>query len=88
MGPGDELAGVIERLRGYAADAGRDPDSIGIEASMAIRRDDDPGRWRQRARAYEDLGASHLRVITADGGFGTPQEHLDGARRWIDAVRS
>src|SRR5262249_26875726 len=44
MPPGDELAAVLERLRGYAAEAGRDPASIGIEGSMPIRRDDDPDK--------------------------------------------
>jgi probable F420-dependent oxidoreductase len=88
MPPGDELAAVLERLRGYATEAGRDPASIGIEPAMSIRRDDDPERWVERAEAYRDLGATHLRVITAGGGFADPQQHLEGALRWIEAVRS
>jgi probable F420-dependent oxidoreductase len=88
MPPGDELAAVLARLRGYAAEAGRDPASIGIEPAMTIRHDDDPERWVQRAEAYRDLGATHLRVITAGGGFDDPQQHLDGALRWIDAIKS
>ena len=41
MSPGDELAPVLERLRGYAAEAGRDPATIGIECGIA-----DQGRRR------------------------------------------
>jgi alkanesulfonate monooxygenase SsuD/methylene tetrahydromethanopterin reductase-like flavin-dependent oxidoreductase (luciferase family) len=84
--PGDDLAAAIERLHGYARDAGRDPAAIGIECTISVRRDDGPQRWRDLATRYADLGATHLRVVTAGGGFTTPQEHLDAARRWIDAL--
>jgi len=87
MPPGDELAAVLARLRGYAADAGRDPASIGVEGSMPIKRDDDPERWVAKAKAFADLGATHLRVMTAGGGFETPQQHLDAAVRWVEALR-
>jgi alkanesulfonate monooxygenase SsuD/methylene tetrahydromethanopterin reductase-like flavin-dependent oxidoreductase (luciferase family) len=86
MSPAD-LAPVLERLRGYAAEAGRDPAAIGIECGIAVKRDDDPARWVERAAAYEALGATHLRVMTAGGGFRSPQEHLDAALRWLTALR-
>ena len=88
MPPGDELAAVLERLRGYAVEAGRDPASIGVEGSMAIKRDDDPDRWVAKAQAFGALGATHLRVMTAAGGYETPQQHLDAAVRWVEAVKA
>jgi probable F420-dependent oxidoreductase len=84
--PGDELAAAVDRLRGYAAEAGRDPVSIGIECNVAIRNGDDPERWVTRATAFRDLGATHLRVITAGGGFESPSVHLAAALRWLGAV--
>jgi probable F420-dependent oxidoreductase len=86
MSPAD-LAPVAERLRGYAVEAGRDPASLGIECGISVKRDDDPGRWVERAEAFRALGATHLRVMTAGGGFETPKEHLDAALRWIETVR-
>jgi probable F420-dependent oxidoreductase len=86
MAPAD-LAPVAERLRGYAAEAGRDPSTIGIECGISVKAGDDPERWVERAEAYRALGATHLRVMTAGGGFTTPTEHLDAALRWITAVR-
>ena len=52
-----------------------------------MKAGDDPARWVERAEAYRALGATHLRVMTAGGGFGTPQEHLDAALRWLAAVK-
>ncbi len=86
MPPGDELAAALDRLRGYAIEAGRDPAALGIECGIAVRRDDDPQRWVDLALAYRDLGATHLRLITAGGGFASPQEHLAAAQRWIAAL--
>jgi probable F420-dependent oxidoreductase len=86
MAPAD-LAPVAERLRGYAAEAGRDPASIGIECGIAVKAGDDPARWVERAEAFGALGATHLRVMTAGGGFTSPQEHLDAALRWLEVMR-
>jgi alkanesulfonate monooxygenase SsuD/methylene tetrahydromethanopterin reductase-like flavin-dependent oxidoreductase (luciferase family) len=86
MSPAD-LAPVAERLRGYMIDAGRDPASLGIECGISVKAGEAPERWVERAEAYRALGATHLRVMTAGGGFTTPQEHLDAAVRWIEAIR-
>ncbi|MGI9612731.1 MAG: LLM class flavin-dependent oxidoreductase [Acidimicrobiales bacterium] len=83
--PPDELAPVLERVRGYAVDAGRDPSELGIECAIAIGADDDPERWIDLAKAYTDLGATHLKVV-AGRGFHTPSDRLDGMARWYSAV--
>ena len=87
MSPAD-LAPVVARLRGYAAEAGRDPTAIGIECGIAVKAGDDPERWVERAAAYRALGATHMRVLTAGGSFHAPTDHLDAALRWLAALRS
>ena len=83
--PPDKLAPVLERVLGYARDAGRDPAELGIECAIAITADDDPQRWVDLATAYRDLGATHLKVM-AGAGFDSPQARLDAALRWYEAV--
>jgi alkanesulfonate monooxygenase SsuD/methylene tetrahydromethanopterin reductase-like flavin-dependent oxidoreductase (luciferase family) len=84
--PGDQLAEALDRLRGYATAAGRDPNTLGIECGMRIRADDDPQAWVDTATAFRDLGATHLRVSTMGGGYATPAEHLAASIRWHDTV--
>ncbi|HZX53544.1 MAG TPA: LLM class F420-dependent oxidoreductase [Ilumatobacteraceae bacterium] len=84
--PGDELAGALGRLRGYAAAAGRDPAGLGVECGMRIRAGDDPQAWVDKAEAFRALGATHLRVSTIGGGYSTPQQHLSACLSWHDVV--
>ena len=84
--PGDMLADALDRLRGYATAAGRDPGELGIECGMRIKTDDDPQTWIDTATAFRALGATHLRVSTAGGGYTTPGQHLDAWIRWHDTV--
>lgn len=83
----DEFREVADRFWRYVDDAGRDRRSIGMDCQISIKADDDPARWRREATAFAAMGATHLRVMTAGGGFRTPQEHLDAALSWLSVVR-
>jgi len=82
----DEFRAVAERFWGYVDDAGRDRATVGMDCPIVITRDDSPGRWLREMEAFEAMGATHVRVMTAGGGFRTPQEHLDAVLRWKDVV--
>jgi alkanesulfonate monooxygenase SsuD/methylene tetrahydromethanopterin reductase-like flavin-dependent oxidoreductase (luciferase family) len=84
--PPEELAPILERVRGYAADAGRDPADLGIECGIRAGGDDDPETWIDLALAYRDLGATHLKVLTYGSALSSPQQHLDVMLRWYEAV--
>jgi probable F420-dependent oxidoreductase len=84
--PGELLAGALDRLRGYATAAGRDPHSLGIECGMRITSGDDTQTWVDMATAFRDLGATHLRVSSIGGGYATPADHLAAWIQWHDAV--
>jgi probable F420-dependent oxidoreductase len=85
--PGDEFAAMLERLRGYAVAAGRNPSDIAIECGVRIKKGDDPAKWIADADAYRSHGATHLRLSTVGGGFATPHEHLAAWAEWYHVVQ-
>lgn len=82
----DEFRAVAARFWGAVDAAGRDRADLGMDCPIVITRDDSPDRWRRERDAFASLGATHLRVMTAGGGFRSPSEHLDAALRWKEAV--
>jgi probable F420-dependent oxidoreductase len=86
--PDDEFAATLGRLRGYATAAGRDPATIGVECGIRIAKGDDPASWLETARAFQALGATHLRVMAAGGGYASPLEQRDDMLRWREAMSS
>ncbi len=74
--PNEETRALVERFRGYAHAAGRDPASIGIEAGLRVSPDDVPDAWIEQAQAWQQLGASYLR-INLNGNFASNQQRID-----------
>jgi probable F420-dependent oxidoreductase len=83
--PPEKAAEMIQRMRGYAREAGRDPDSIGIEGRMHIAQGT-PDDWSRQAAAWKELGATHVGVNTMRAGLTSPQDHIDAIRRFKEAV--
>ena len=78
--PDDEMRAQVERVRGYAQAAGRDPGKIGIEARLNIK-DMPEAQWAKFAEAWRNLGATYLCVNTMGAGFQSLQQHIDALRR-------
>ncbi|HEV8341540.1 MAG TPA: LLM class flavin-dependent oxidoreductase, partial [Candidatus Binatia bacterium] len=83
--PGDKVRSMIETLRSYAKEAGRDPSTIGIEARLAIANRS-PEEWARMASQWKELGATHLSVNTMKAGVTTPSGHIEAIRRFKEAV--
>jgi len=78
--PDEKMRGAVERLRGYAAAAGRDPASIGLEPQLNVGRGE-PDEWRAFVEGWRDLGATHLCLSTMGNGFTSPGDHLAALSR-------
>lgn len=72
-----EFLATLERIRGYAREAGRDPSEIGIDASL---RGHDPDDLARQAEAWRGLGATHLRVALPSGSTSEKIEVLTRVR--------
>jgi probable F420-dependent oxidoreductase len=79
--PGDEAKATLERMFGYAREAGRDPSGIGIQGGMGGRGGSE-AEWESSLRGWSDLGATHLSFNTMGNGFTSTQQHIDAIRRF------
>ena len=80
----DQAKAVLDRLWGYAREAGRDPSAIGIEGRGSYS--DGLSKCVSIAKGWKDLGATHYSVNTMDAGLKTPQDHIDAIRKIKEAV--
>jgi probable F420-dependent oxidoreductase len=77
---------AIERMRGYARAAGRDPATIGIEGRISMASST-PDVWAQQAEDWGALGSTHLSVNTMRAGLQTPDAHIAAIEKFYATVR-
>lgn len=83
--PPEGWAPVVQRMRDYVRDAGRDPSTFGIEARINAGTGT-PEQWRAEAEDWRKLGANYLDINTMGGGLRGPQEHVERLRQVADAL--
>lgn len=74
--PNDKARDMLDKLRDYTRQAGRDPDKMGIEARISLR-EPDPEAWRHQYEAWRNLGATHISINTMGMGLASPDEHIE-----------
>jgi probable F420-dependent oxidoreductase len=70
---------TMEQMRGWLVEFGRDPAELGVEKRIAVGTRT-PDEWRAEAEEWRGLGATHVSLVTMDGGLVGPDEHLERAR--------
>lgn len=85
FGPSEESKRVLERLRSYALESGRDPASIGIEGRVNVF-DGGAELWATQAADWKDLGATHISVNTMRAGLASPDDHISTIRRFKEVT--
>jgi probable F420-dependent oxidoreductase len=76
---------TLERMRGWAEEAGRDWATFGIEARLNAGTGT-PDDWRRTLEEWRGLGASHISVNTMGGQLGGPAAHIERLRQVLDVV--
>ncbi len=76
---------IIERLRSYTREAGRDPAAVGIEGRLSISNTPEDA-WVETVEAWRNLGATHLGLNTMGAGLKSPDGHIAAIRRFKEVV--
>lgn len=66
---------MVEALRSYLADAGRDPSAFGLDARLTLKQQL-PEMWPEYIGGWRELGATHFCCNTMGMGFRSVDEHL------------
>jgi probable F420-dependent oxidoreductase len=81
LGPDDKCRAMIEKIRAYTGEAGRDPRRVGIEGRIMIGRGS-PEQWTKEIQAWKELGATHVTANTMKAGLSSPSGHVEAIRRF------
>ncbi len=85
--PLEEAPGIIEEINRLRRDRHRESQPFGFAARVHLR--EDAIDWAvDTARAWRDIGVTHLAVETMDEGLIDPERHLGLAAAFIDAWNS
>lgn len=76
---------LVRQMQAHAEAAGRNPSDIGIEGRITLG-DRGPADWQAEFKAWRELGATYMSVNTMGSGFASVDAHIDGIRRFKDAV--
>ena len=82
IAPDENGRAVLDRVRGYLREYGRDPGSFGIEGFTNLGAP--PESWKSRIDAWRDVGATHVSVRTMNAGLDSPKAHIDALQRYKD----
>ena len=85
MQPGDDARATVERLKIFAREAGRDGESIGMESRINLA-EGNPELWQSQARAWEEMGATHVSVNTMRAGLSSPQDHINAIQQFKEVI--
>ncbi len=83
--PVDKGRAVVERLRGYLAEAGRRVAGFGIDVRVSAR-DLAEDEWLPYVQGWRDLGATHVAINTMGAGCASLDDHLALLRRFQDVM--
>ena len=73
--PPEEFVKLKSRIDSYASAAGRDPNSIGTEAGVAVVGPRE-SEWQDRVSSWNEIGLTHLCLRTLGGNL-TSSQHLE-----------
>ncbi|HEX9786491.1 MAG TPA: LLM class F420-dependent oxidoreductase [Candidatus Binatia bacterium] len=86
LGPDEKCRAMIDKIRNYAKEFGRNPDAIAIEGRISYGQGSAEA-WLKDLEAWKNLGAGYVSFNTMKAGLASPA-HIDAIRRFQAATAS
>jgi len=81
LAPDEKCRAMIEKIRNYASQLGRNPDAIAIEGRISYGQGSAEA-WLKDLQAWKDLGAGYVSFNTMKAGLASPAAHIEAIRRF------
>jgi probable F420-dependent oxidoreductase len=85
MQPGPQLEEARRIVLAAAAEAGRDPASLGMDGRVSFTRDSE--EIAKALQSWADAGATHVSINTMDTGLKSVDDHLDALTSAAEAAK-
>ena len=82
--PGNEAHAMISTYRQAAAEAGREPDSLGVNATVFANQGSGPDEWRSIMEKWERMGVNELTFRTAESDLENLEAHMDAIKKMAE----
>ena len=82
--PSDQARAMISTFRQAAAEAGREPDSLGINATVFANQGAGPDAWRSVMEQWRGMGATEFTFRTAESDLDGPGAHMAAIRQMAE----
>lgn len=82
--PGDEAHAMISTYRQAAAEAGREPDSLGVNATVFANQGSGPDEWRSIMEKWERMGVNELTFRTAESDLENLEAHMNAIKKMAE----
>ena len=86
FGPDQRGRELVQTVRDYMKEAGRDPSSLELEGRIWTGGKQ-PEDWLGEAKLWEELGATHLVVETRKAGLSSLDDRLEVIRQFKEVVK-
>jgi probable F420-dependent oxidoreductase len=83
--PSDEAAEKLSMFRQTAAEAGREPDSIGVNATVFANQGNGAQEWRAVMEQWRAMGANEFTFRTAEADLDGAEAHMKAIREMAEA---
>ena len=75
---------MISTYRQAAAEAGREPDSLGVNATVFANQGAGPDEWRSIMEKWERMGVNELTFRTAESDLENLEAHMDAIKKMAE----
>ena len=83
--PGDDARMVLDKMQTYIAEAGREPEDLGLAGRIRMP-DKSPEEWLAEVEGWQALGGTHVMAEARRGPLSAVDQHIEAMREFREVI--